>query len=93
VLAAQHLLDLGRFDLLFKRIEPALQLAAHVLALLRPIEQHAEVVEFLGERIPQIDVVGDAAAALERLLCLGLIFPEIGGGDARFELVQLTGGV
>jgi hypothetical protein len=49
VFAAEHFLDLGRLDLALERIERALQLAADILALLRPLEQDAEIVELFSE--------------------------------------------
>jgi hypothetical protein len=48
VLAAEHLFDLGSFDFMFEGVEPALEIDAHVLTLLRPFQEHAEVVNLLG---------------------------------------------
>ncbi len=45
VLAAEHLLDLGRLDFGLERVERLEEIGADVLALARPFEQHAEVVE------------------------------------------------
>jgi hypothetical protein len=90
VLTTKHLLDLGALHFLFEPFERALKVAADVLALIRPFEQHAEIVEPSDERIAKLEIVGDAPTTLQRLLRFGLIFPEIRCGDARFELGQFA---
>ena len=91
VLAAEHLLDFGGLDLRLERVERALQVGGHVLALLRPFEQHADVVDLLGEAVAELDVFGEPALALQRLLRVGLVVPEVRRGDLQFELRQLSG--
>ena len=93
VLAAEHLLDLGGLDFALRARRARAADRADVLALPGPFEQHAEVVELAGQRVAQLDFVGQPAAALQRLLRLGLVLPEVGRGDAGFELGQLAGGV
>jgi hypothetical protein len=51
-----------------------------------PFEQHADVVDFLAEAIALLEIFGEAALPLEGLLRVGLVVPEIGGGDPAFEL-------
>ena len=81
MLAREHFLDLGRLDLRLDPVERARQVAGHVLAVLRPLDEDAGVVDPLGERVAQLDVVGEPALALQRLLRDGLIVPEIRRGD------------
>jgi hypothetical protein len=86
VLAAQHLLGFGRVDLLFEGVERLLQIGGDILAAFGPFEQHADVVELLGEAVAKLEVFRQPALALQRLLRLGLVVPEIRGGDFLFEL-------
>jgi hypothetical protein len=86
VLAAEHLPGFDGVDLRFERIERARQVAADVLAAARPFEQDADVVDLLREAVALLEIFGQAALPLEGLLCLGLVVPEIWGGDAAFEL-------
>jgi hypothetical protein len=53
---------------------------------MRPFEQHADVVDLLGEAVALLDVLGDPALALQRLLRLGLVIPETLRRDLSFEL-------
>jgi hypothetical protein len=86
VLAAEHLLGFDGVDLRVEGIERARQVAADILAAARPFEQDADVVDLLREAVALLEIFGQAALPLEGLLCLGLVVPEIGGGDAAFEL-------
>jgi len=86
VLAAEHLLRLDGVDLRLERIEGARQVAGDVLAAARPFEQDADVVDLLAEAVALLEIFGKAALPLEGLLRFGLVVPEIGGGDAAFEL-------
>jgi hypothetical protein len=91
VLAAEHLLDLGGLDLRLEAIEPALQVGNHIFALLGPLEQHADVVNLLGEAVAQLDVFGEPALALQGLLRVGLVVPEVRRSDLQFELREFPG--
>ena len=86
MLAAKHLLGLGGFDLLFERLERAFEVSRDVLAALRPFKQDTEVVNLLGEVVPQLEVFSEAPLTLQCLLGLRLVVPEIRGGDLLFEL-------
>jgi hypothetical protein len=86
VLAAEHLLGFDGVDLRFERVERARQVAADVLAAARPFEQDPNVVDLLAEAVALLEIFGKAALALEGLLCVGLVVPEIRGGNAAFEL-------
>jgi hypothetical protein len=86
VLAAEHLLGFSALDLLLERLERAFEIRRHILAGLRPLEEHAEIVDLLHEAVAQLEVVGKTALPLKRLLRLGLVVPEGGSGDFLFEL-------
>jgi hypothetical protein len=96
VRAAEHLPDLGGFNFLFERFDGTLQVGADILALLRPLQQHFEIVEFRDDGIAEVDFLGQPLAALQRFLGVSLIRPEVGRGDARLyrvEFVRRIGGV
>jgi hypothetical protein len=78
VLAAQHLLDLGGLDLGLEFVETALQVGGDVFAGAGPLEQHAQVSDPPAQRIAQLGVVAQAAAALQRALRFLLVLPEVG---------------
>jgi hypothetical protein len=86
VLAAEHLLGFGGVHLRVERVERAPEIGDHVLAALRPFEQDADVVNLAGKAVAQLEVLGEAALPLQRLLRLGLVVPEIWRGDSLFEL-------
>jgi hypothetical protein len=90
VFAAEHFLDLRRFDLGLERFDRAMQVARDILAGLRPLEQDAKVVELPGKRIAEGDLVAQATASLQQLLCFGLVGPEVGRGDALLEVGELV---
>jgi hypothetical protein len=50
-------------------------------------------VMLAAERIAQLEIVGDAAPPLQRLLRFRLVLPEVRSGDAGFELGQLACGM
>jgi hypothetical protein len=91
VLAREHLLGLGGFHLRLELVEPAGELGGDVLAGGGPLEEHAEVLDPARQRVAQLDVVGEPAPALQRLLGLLRIAPEAGVGNAGFERGQLVG--
>jgi hypothetical protein len=77
VLTAQHLLDLAAFDEISEQLDPLRQLRSDVLALPRPIDEHAKIVRCRSELGDQLDFFLDAATALEDFLRLDLVVPEI----------------
>jgi hypothetical protein len=82
--AAEHFLGFRGVDLIFERIEGFGQIGGNLFTALRPFEQYADVVDFLGEAVAELDVFGQAPLALERFLRLGLVVPEVGRGDFLF---------
>jgi hypothetical protein len=85
VLASEHLLDLGGLNLLIEGLERLSELGVDRLPRLGPLEQDGEIVALLPQRDDQIAILLQAAAALQYLLRVGLVFPEIGRGGARLE--------
>ena len=55
-----------------------------------PVDQHREVVGLALERGGQRLVVFQPAPALQHLLRVGLVLPEVRGGNLRFEIGQLA---
>jgi hypothetical protein len=92
VLAAEHLLDFAGLDFLIERVESLDEIRVHVLARLRPLDEHAEIVALLSERANQFAILLQAAAPLQNLLSFDLVFPEIRRGGFRFELIQFLFG-
>jgi hypothetical protein len=90
VLAAEHLLDLGGLDLGLEGVDRALEISADILALLRPLDQHAEIVQLAYQRVAQLDLVREATPALQGLLRRRLILPEVRRRYARFDAGQLA---
>ena len=84
VFTAEHFLGFRGVDLLFERIEGLGQVGGDLFTALRPLEQYADVIGFLGKAVAQLDVFRQAALALQRLLRLGLVVPEVGRGDLLF---------
>ncbi len=89
VLAAEHLLDLAGVDLHLEAVERLREFGVDGLARLRPLDEDGEIVALLAERQHEIAVLLQTAAALQDLLRFSLVFPEIWGGGAGFETVQL----
>jgi len=90
VLAAEHLLDLGRLHLALQLVEPAREVGFDRLALLQPLGQHGQVLAALLQGIAQSDVFFQAPAPLQQLLGFGLVRPEVRFTDARFDAADLV---
>jgi len=88
VLAAEHLLDFARLHFLVERVECLGELGIHRLAGFGPLDEDGEIVALLFQRPHQIAVLLEAAPALQRLLGLGLVLPEIGCGGFVLEAGQ-----
>jgi hypothetical protein len=86
MLASQHLLGFGGLHLGGERIERAREIRGDVLSALGPLNQDAEIVDFLGEAVAQLEVFSKTTLALQGLLGLGLVVPEFWSGDLLFEL-------
>ena len=84
VLAAEHLLGFRGVDLLLEHVKRIRELRQDVFTAARPFEQDAEIVDLLGEAVAELDVFGEPPLALQGFLRLGLVIPEIGGGDLLF---------
>jgi hypothetical protein len=84
--AREHRADFGGVDIAGKLIQTAGQIANHVLALLGPVDENAEVVGLASERRGQRLVAFQTAPPLQYLLCVVLVFPEIRRRGLRFQL-------
>jgi hypothetical protein len=90
VLAAEHPLDFGRFDLVLEIVEAFGEVRADLFAGLRPLQQDAEVIAAALERGRQADLFFETTAALEHALCFGLVLPEVRIGSTGLEPAQLV---
>ncbi len=88
VLAAEHLLRLGRLHFAVEGVESLRELRVDRLARLGPLDEYGQILALAPERREQIAILLQPAAALQDLLGFGLVFPEIGRGDARLEAGQ-----
>src|SRR5207302_10948307 len=91
VLAAQHLLDLAGVDQTRELVDAGRQLAGDILALAGPFDEHTKILGALSERIDQLNFLFDPPAALKKLLCFGLIGPEVGRRGALFYAGEFFG--
>jgi hypothetical protein len=89
VLAAQHLLELGLPDRPFEGVEGGAEVLLDVLAAGEPVGQDLGVVLQALEARQQREVVLEALAALQDLLGLGLVLPELGLGGLVVEPLEL----
>ena len=88
VLAAEHFFNLGGIDFGLQFVDAAVQIGAHVLALSGPFDEHGKVFGSAPQRLRERDFLFEAPAALQQLLRLRLVLPEIGLGDAGFDSGQ-----
>ena len=91
MLAAEHLLDFGGLHLYGKVIQRPIQVRVDILPLLRPFDEHREVVTPLSQRFDQREVILQPPPTLQDALRYGLILPEIRGGRLSFDLGELVG--
>ena len=84
VFTAEHFLGFCSVDLVFERIEGLGEVGSHLFTALRPLEQYADVVGFLGEAVAELNVFGQTPLALQGFLRLGLVVPEIRRRDFLF---------
>jgi hypothetical protein len=89
VLPAEHLLDFAGVDVALKRVERSAEILLDRLPRLGPLDQHPHVVGVLTQRLAELPVFFETAAALEDLLRVGLVVPEVGGGRQCFYLGKL----
>jgi hypothetical protein len=85
VLAAEHLLDLGCFDLALQLLEATAEVGFDRFALFQPFSQDDEVLAALFQRVAKGDVLLQATAALQQFLRLDLVRPEVGLSDALLD--------
>src|SRR4029079_15123456 len=88
---AEHLLGLAGVDFGGELVEPRRQIVGDRLTRLRPLREDGQIVDAPLERIAQRAIPFDRLAPLQDLLRRGLIFPEVGVGDALLYLRELVG--
>jgi hypothetical protein len=91
VLAAEHLLDLGGLDLGLEIVQAASEVGGHILAGFRPLDEDGEIVTPAPQGRGERDLLFEAPPALQDLLRLGLVLPEVWLRGARLERAQLVG--
>jgi hypothetical protein len=64
------------------------ELGVDRLPRFRPLDEDGEIVGALAQRHHQVAVLLEPFAALQHLLCFGLVFPEIGRRGFVFEAGQ-----
>jgi len=84
VLTAEHLLGFTGFDLDVELVERAAEVVTNGLPGFRPFHEDVQIVELALQRLAQMHVFLEPAAALQELLRARLILPEIWRGDAFF---------
>jgi hypothetical protein len=89
VLAAEHLAGFSGLDVLLELVEAFQQVAVDGLASLGPFDEHAEIVGAALQRVAERDLLVEPPAALQELLRLGLVLPEVGLGDTGFDAIEL----
>jgi hypothetical protein len=92
VLAAEHLLDLAGLHLLIERFEGLAELGVDGFAGFRPLDEHGQIVALFLQRTNEIEILFQPTPALQDLLGIALVLPEIRRGGARFEAGQFLFG-
>ena len=88
VLAAQHLAGLGLLDVRLEVVETFGEVAVNRLTGLGPLDEDAEIVGAARQGLTGSQLFVEAATALQQLLRLAGILPEIGVGDATLDLAS-----
>jgi hypothetical protein len=91
VLAPQHLLGLAGVDDARELVQAAFELLEHRLTAFGPFREHTQIFRTAPQRLAQIAILFEPAAALQQLLRRGLVLPEVGFGDAPFYAGKLFG--
>jgi hypothetical protein len=92
VLAAEHLLGFAGVNLQGQLVESPTEIGRDGLSGFGPFDQHLQVVELPLQRIAQLDVLLEAAAALLDFLRVRLVLPEVRSADEFFYLGEFNRG-
>jgi hypothetical protein len=93
VLAAEHLLGLAGVDLRGEIVEGAAEVIGDRLPGLGPLDENGEVFQPLAQRLAEVVVLFEPAAALQQFLRRSLVLPEVRRRNAFFDGLQLAGGM
>src|SRR6185312_5415127 len=88
-LAAQHLAGFGLLDVRLEFVEAFQELAIDGFARFRPLDEDAEIVGAALQRLTAGQLLVQTAAALEQLLCVRGILPEVRMRDASLDFLEL----
>ncbi len=80
-LAGQHGPDLRGLNVARVSLQGGAEIGRNVLALLRPVEEHGQIVGLFAQGFGEQPLVVQPPPALQRLLRCRLVLPEIGRGD------------
>ena len=69
--------------------EATREIRADILPIVRPLDQHAQIVGAPAQRLPQRLIFLQAPAALHHLLCVRLIAPKIRFANPLLEVGEL----
>jgi hypothetical protein len=96
VLAAKHLLCLGRLDLLLQLVEGTLEIRPYVLSRVGPLDEDSQIVATAPQRLGERTIFLEPTPTLHDLLGFGLIAPEVRACNALpylDELIVQAGGL
>src|SRR5580700_10578905 len=89
-IARQRRPDLGGIEVARELAEATRQVGPDVLALTRPVDEDAEIVGLPPKRFRERAIGLEPPPALQDLLGVGLVLPEVGCGGLRLEFGQLA---
>ena len=77
VLAAEHLLGLAGVDHGRELVEPAGEIVQHRLPAFGPFDEDGEILGAALQRVAQVAILFEPAAALQQFLRARLVLPEV----------------
>jgi hypothetical protein len=79
VLTAEHFLDFAGLHFLIEDVEPLREVPFHGFSGCHPLGKNLQIVALAAQREHKVAILFHPAAALEDLLGLRLVLPEVGG--------------
>ena len=90
VLATEHFLDFASVHLGLEIVETGSEIIGHIFALVRPLDQHRQIVAACAQQFREIEIVLKPTAALQDLLRGRLIVPKIWSRRPLLELANFS---